>query len=446
MLKKRLGLFLILIISVAALIVSWPRVPLKFNFGPIKIDTVLAGPKIDVEILGIPFKRDLDLKLGLDLQGGTELTLKADMSDIAEKDRDDALDSAREVLERRVNLYGVSEALVQTAKASGEYRIIVQLPGVKDINQAKQLVGQTAKLEFREPLDLNNPSQVLTLENTKPSGVSGKDLKSAEVGFASGQTNQGPATPVVNFEIKDDSAAKFKELTRRLMNKPLAIFLDDTLLSAPIVQSEIGNKGQITLGKGASTEYAKSLASSLKAGALPVKKIDIVSERTIGATLGRESVNQSLFAGLIGLFIIGVFMVFFYGFAGLLANLALIIYTLISVSLFKIIPVTLTLAGIAGFILSIGMAVDANILIFERMKEEIRAGRLKKQAIEIGFSRAWNSIRDSNVSSLITTAILFYFGTGQVRGFALTLAVGILVSMFTAIVVTRTFLRVFNKE
>lgn len=446
MVKKRFGLFFILIITCLALIVDWPRVPIKATFGPVKVNTVLAGPKLDTVIFGIPIKRDLDLKLGLDLQGGTDLTLRADMTGIAEKDRDQALDSVKQVLERRVNLYGVSEPVVQTAKASGEYRIIIQLPGIKDVDQAKQLVGQTAKLEFREAVDPATPAQALNITNTKSTGISGKDLKSADVGFSDSQSNQGPATPVVNFEIKDESADKFKELTKRLLQKPLAIFLDDLLLSAPTVQSEIGSKGQITLGSGTSTEYAKSLATSLKAGALPVKKIDIVSERTVGATLGQESVQQSLIAGIVGMLVIGVFMIFFYGLPGMLANIALVVYTLISIALFKTIPITLTLAGIAGFILSIGMAVDANVLIFERMKEELRAGRLRKQAIEIGFSRAWNSIRDSNVSSLITTAILFYFGTGQVRGFALTLAVGILVSMFTAITVTRTFLRFVYKE
>jgi preprotein translocase subunit SecD len=444
--KNRLAILFIFAITAVALVIDWPRLPIKFNVGPFKVDTILAGPRLDTELLGIPLKRDLDLKLGLDLQGGTDLTLKADMTGIAEKDRDDALNSAKEVLERRVNLYGVLEPVVQTAKASGEYRIIIQLPGIKDVDQAKQLVGQTAKLEFREPIDLNNPPQILTLENTKPSGISGKDLKSADVGFSSGQSDTSTSAPVVNFEIKDESAEKFKELTKRLLQKPLAIFLDDVLLSAPVVQSEISNKGQITLGSGTSTDYAKSLATSLKAGALPVKKIDIISERTVGATLGQESVQQSLVAGIVGLVVIGIFMIFFYGLPGLLANLALIVYTLVSIALFKTIPITLTLAGIAGFILSIGMAVDANVLIFERMKEEMRAGRLRKQAIEIGFSRAWNSIRDSNVSSLITTAILFYFGTGQVRGFALTLAVGILVSMFTAITVTRSFLRFVYKE
>ncbi len=222
----------------------------------------------------------------------------------------------------------------------------------------------------------------------------------------------------------------------------MAVALDNQIISYPTVQSEISDKGQIS---GLTTDQAKTLATQLNAGALPVKKIDIISENTVGASLGQNSVHQSLYAGIVGLFVVGVFMIFFYGLPGLLADLALIIYTMISISVFKLIPVTLTLAGIAGFILSIGMAVDANVLIFERMKEELRAGRIRKQAIEIGFSRAWNSIRDSNLSSLITTAILFYFGTGQVRGFAVTLAIGILVSMFTAITVTRTFLRVVYK-
>lgn len=443
MTKHRLALFFILIITAASLLASWPTIPIKVNFGPLKINTVLAGPDINLNLFGTHFQRDLNIKLGLDLQGGTDLTLRADMTGIADKDKKQALDSVKSVIERRVNLFGVSEAVVQTAIVGNDYRIIVQLPGVKNVDEAKKLVGQTAKLEFREYIDPNTPvGTPVTMENTKPTGISGKDLKSAVVSYSQSQNNSGPSEPVVDFEIRKESVAAFSELTKRLIGKPLAVALDDQIISYPTVQSEISDRGQIT---GVSTDEAKTLATQLNAGALPVKKIDIISENTVGASLGQESVNRSLYAGIVGLVVVGIFMVFFYGLSGFLADIALIIYTLITVSIFKFIPVTLTLAGIAGFILSIGMAVDANVLIFERMKEELRAGRLRKQAIEIGFSRAWNSIRDSNLSSLITTAILFYFGTGQVRGFALTLAIGILVSMFTAITVTRTFLRVVYK-
>jgi len=243
---------------------------------------------------------------------------------------------------------------------------------------------------------------------------------------------------VVRFTLRSDAANKFREVTKRLIGKPLAIFLDDQPISAPTVQSEIGEEGIIT---GVTTDEAKRLSIQLSAGALPVKKIDIISEKTIGPTLGRTSIDRSIVAGLVGILVIAAFMLIYYGLPGFLADAALLLYILYVLALFKIIPVTLTLAGIAGFILSIGMAVDANILIFERMREELRAGRSRAQAIEIGFTRAWSSIRDSNVSSLITSGILFWFGTGPVRGFALTLAVGILVSMFTAITITRNFLR-----
>jgi len=442
--RIRLMLALIFLLTALAVVIDWPRVPVKFSFGPIKIDTVLAGPALDFSFFKIfHIERDLNVKLGLDLQGGTDLILKADVSDVPVGQKTEALEAAKEVIERRVNLFGVSEAVVQTSTVGNEYRLIVQMPGVKDAEEAKKLVGQTAKLEFREAADPNTPpGTFMTLETSKPTGITGKDLKSANVSFTQTQT-QGPSEPVVEFEIKAESAGKFRDLTKRLIGQPLAVFLDDFLVSAPTVNSEIDKNGIIS---GLTTEEAKRLSTQLKAGALPVKKIDIISERTVGATLGAESVEKSLIAGCIGLFIVAVFMIFFYGKSGLLADVALIIYTLVTLAIFKLIPITLTLAGIAGFILSIGMAVDANILIFERMKEEIRAGKLKRQAIEIGFSRAWNSIRDSNVSSLITTAVLFQFGTGQVRGFAVALAIGILVSMFTAITVTRTFLRAVYQD
>jgi len=428
----------IVILTCLAILIDWPNIPIKFSAGPIKVNTVLTGPKIDWKIFGYEFKKDLDVKLGLDLKGGTTLTLKADMGGIAQADRDKALEAAKEVIDRRINLFGVSEPIVQTSKVGGDYRIIVELPGVTNLEAARQLVGQTAKLEFREFTDPNTPAGTIpTLENTKPTGVSGIDLKSAKQDYSSGSSG-GKSGPIVAFELKDGSVSKFEQVTKSLIGKPLIIFLDDIAISAPTVNSQIGQKGEIT---GLTVDEAKRLAIQLSAGALPVKKIDIISERTLGPTLGKTSIDRSLVAGVVGFAVIALFMAIYYGLIGILADVALTLYALFVLALFKTIPITLTLAGIAGFILSIGMAVDANILIFERMKEELRAGRNRLQAIEIGFTRAWSSIRDSNVSSLITSSILFWFGTGSVRGFAVALAIGILVSMFTAITVTRNLLR-----
>jgi len=441
MLKNpKIIILLIIVLTTLALVVDWPRIPIKFSFGPVKVNRVLAVPSINMKLLGYEIKRDLDVKLGLDLKGGTSLTLKADMSGIKSGERDKALEAAKEVIERRVNSIGVAEAIVQTSKVGGDYRILVELPGITNVEDAKILVGQTAKLEFREFIDTNIQAGTIPfIGNTKPTGISGKDLKSATADFQPAQSGETSGGPVVRFELKSESANKFREVTKRLIGKPLAVFLDDMPISAPIVQSEIGQEGIIT---GVDSDGAKRLAIQLSAGALPVKKIDIISEKTIGPTLGKTSINRSLVAGVVGITIVAAFMLVYYQLPGLLAAIALLLYTLFVLAVFKLIPITLTLAGIAGFILSIGMAVDANVLIFERMKEEIRAGRSRTQAIEIGFTRAWSSIRDSNVSSLLTAAILFWFGSGAVKGFAVALAIGIIISMFTAITITRNLLRV----
>ncbi len=445
MLKNpRLILALIIVLTTISLVVDWPRVPIKFSLGPVKIDTVLAGPALNFNLFGVPIKRDLDVKLGLDLQGGTSLTLRADVSDIPANERDKALEAAKEVIERRVNFFGVAEPTVQTSKVGEDYRIIVELPGVGNVDEAKQLVGQTAKLEFREFKEKEVPAGTIpTIFNTKSTGISGKDLKSARADIQQAQGTDTASGPVVNFELKKEAAEKFRKVTKRLIGKPLVVFLDDIPISAPIVQSEIGQKGVIT---GVTSDETKRLAIQLSAGALPVKKIDIISEKTIGPTLGQTSINRSLIAGVVGMLIVALFMLAYYRSLGALAVVVLFLYVLYVLAMFKLIPITLTLAGIAGFILSIGMAVDANILIFERMKEELRVGRTKAQAIEIGFTRAWSSIRDSNMSSLITAAILFWFGTGSVKGFAVALAIGIIISMFTAITITRNLLRLVYRS
>lgn len=427
-------LWLIIVLTILAVIIDLPKnLRLNFSLGKLKIDQTISSPELNLNLGIFKINRDLNIKEGLDLSGGTHLVLQADMKDLSVDKREDALNSATEIISRRVNLYGVSEPIIQSAKTGGDYRIIVELPGVKNIDQAISLIGQTAQLDFREFKEASATGfNFPTLENTKTTGVTGKDLQRSLAEF-----DPQTGAPVVSFTMTDQGAKKFEVVTKRLINKPLAIFLDELPVSWPTVNAVISKNGVIS--GNFTTQQTKQLSLQLNAGALPVP-IKIVEQRNVGATLGRESVNKSLVAGVIGLLIVAIFMLLNYGFMGLVADIALIIYTLLTLALFKLIPVTLTLAGIAGFILSIGMAVDANILIFERMKEEERSGKSKKVAIELGFIRAWTSIKDSNISSLITCAILYWFGTGMVRGFALTLAVGILVSLFSAITITRTFL------
>ena len=320
-----------------------------------------------------------------------------------------------------------------------EHRIIVEIPGVTDVNQAISLIGTTAKLEFRDVSNaLASPSAFIIYETTKSTGLTGADLESAQASF-----DQSTGQPVVLFSVNSSSQDKFFEATTKLVGKQMAICLDQQCFSAPTVQQAIRDNGQIT--GGFTTEQARELATQLNAGALPVS-LSVLEQKTIGPTLGEESLTKSFFAGFLGLITIIIFMSVLYGRLGILASFALLLYTLFMLAIFKISTltpygITLTLSGIAGFILSIGMAVDANILIFERMKEEQRLGKRKEVVLELGFARAWTSIRDSNVSTLITSLILYQFGTGIIRGFALVLAIGVLVSMFSAIVVTRTFLR-----
>ncbi len=388
---------------------------------------------IVVVSLVIDFTNKFPLKLGLDLQGGSQLILEANMEKISKENQDSALESARVIIEKRVNLFGVSEATVQTSKQGNSRRILVELPGLKDASAAANLVGKTAQLEFRE--------MPATGEAT-PTGLTGADLKKAQVTF--GSASQGGSGPQVSIEFTAEGAEKFAELTKRNINKQLPIFLDGQPISLPVVQQEIVGGSAVITGQ-FTTEEAKNLSIQLNAGALPLP-IKILQEKRVGPTLGQESVQKSLEAFLIGLFIVCLFMGIYYKRLGMVADLALLIYTGLVLAIFKtglfvLPPVTLTLAGVAGFVLSIGMAVDANILIFERMKEEIRWGKTKSIALELGFKRAWTSIWASNVSSLMTAGILFYFGTSVIKGFAVTLAIGVLVSMFTAVVVTKTILK-----
>jgi preprotein translocase subunit SecD len=458
----RAALLFVGILTILAIVVNISA-PATLNFS-FPNPTNLKPTPVHYAYPGIPFiqkVRDMAFHLGLDLQGGSNITFRADMKDIPDSERDSALDSAKAVIEKRINYFGVSEPVVQTEKLNNDYRILVEIPGVTDVNQAVSLVGKTAKLTFWEgsgnfpasqSAQIATQSAMMDLQAGRPIGVTqtvganpkktdltGNDLKSAAVTF---DTNSG--LPQVQLTFSNAGAKKFADITSRNVNKIVAIALDEQIIEAPRVQQPIVGGNAVITGN-FTTDTANSLAIQLNAGALPVS-LSVLQQQAIGATLGQTSLQASLVAGVLGFLVIMIFMVVLYGRLGVIASVALTIYSLLVLSLFRLIPVTLTLAGIAGFILSVGIAVDANILIFERMKEELRRGRSMVAAIDLGFSRAWPSIRDSNISSLITSGVLFYFGTGVIRGFAVTLALGILVSMFSAIFVTRTFLQVFYKK
>ncbi len=560
--RKRLSLTLIAIFLLVVLVglIDWHTASLDGGQEILKVPAWVPGSS---------WWNKFNFHLGLDLKGGTHLVYQADTSKIEPADRDSAVEGVRDVIERRVNAFGVAEPVVQTNKDQfGNYRIIVELAGVKDVNQAIKMIGETPLLEFKElnpdykgeiklsdkqqqELQAYNEAAKKKAEEINKRALAGEDFaalakkysedegskdKGGDLGWVTrgvfvpefdkvifdelkpgeitphpiktqfgyhiikkiderqskasqdgeeerevrvshiliktktaeemvgktGSADQWRNTklsgkylkkavvtydnntgePEVSLEFNSEGAKLFEEITARNVGKPLAIFLDGQVISAPTVNEKItGGKAVIT-GR-FNLKEAKTLVQRLNAGALPVP-IKLISQQTVGPTLGRESVTKSLWAGLYGLLAVAVFMIIVYRLPGVLSVVALLIYTLIVLAIFKVIPVTLTLAGIAGFLLSIGIAVDANVLIFERFKEEIRNGRGFASAVEEGFKRAWTSIRDSNFSTLITCIILYWFGTSIIRGFAVTLAIGVVVSMFSAITVTRSFLRVLN--
>lgn len=446
--ENRFSILIILAVFVVSLLVSLPRTPINFSLFNNNFSGSIGGYSLDFNLFGKEIKRDLELKQGLDLRGGLHVTLRADMSKIPQDQRRDALDSAQKVIERRVNFFGVSEANVQTSKAGEDYRIIVEIPGLENSDQALGILGQTAQLDFREfiPSADASPSAytIPTYQNTVSTNVTGKDLKSARTDF-----NPQTGAPEVAFEMTPEGAVKFEEVTKRLIGKQLAVFLDNVPLTWPTVNSPISDKGVIS---GSFTvDQVNRLVLQLKAGALPVP-VKVIEQKQIGASLGRESIEKSIVAGVIGLLLVAGFMLLNYGRLGLIADFALLSYGLITLAVYKLIPVVFTLPGVAGFMLSMGMAVDANILIFERLKEELRLGRPLRSAIEVSFSRSWDSIRDANACTIIISLILlnplnysFLNSSGPVRGFALTLLLGVLISLFTGIIVTRNLVRVFFK-
>lgn len=379
--------------------------------------------------------------LGLDLVGGTELVYKADTSKV--DDVSGAMESLKEVIERRINIFGVSEPLVETESAglvSGnkDERLLVGLPGITNIDQAIALIGQTPVLEFRlaspdaQEILKANPEAPLD-QLFIPTDLSGRYLSKARVEF-----NPNTGAALVGLEFNKKGGELFAKITREHKGQVLAIVLDGVVISAPVIVDEISDgKAQIT---GSFTPVgAKDLVRNLNYGALPIP-ITLSTSQTMGATLGEAALNLGVRAGIIGFIALSLFLVLWYRLPGLVSVVALVSYIILSLVIFKLIPVTLTAAGIAGFILSIGMAVDANVLIFERMKEELKKDKNISDALHEGFSRAWLSIRDSNISSIITAIVLFWLGTSAVKGFALTLGLGVVISMFTAITVSRTFL------
>ncbi len=366
-------------------------------------------------------------KLGLDLVGGSRLVLEAETTQSIAKITPEVMSRLQFAIENRVNKLGVAETVVQQV---GDKRLLIEIPNVTDLKEAKAFLGETAQLEFKKEGTDSEGNQIWV-----DTGLTGQDLSRSSL--STDQTGQW----VVSLEFNDAGAKKFADLTKSLVGQQMAIFFDGEIQSAPVIREAIyGGKAQIS-GGSSGFEYAEAerMVNLLNAGALPVPA-KIVEENTVGPTLGADSIEKSKLAGIIGLGAVMLFMVAYYRLPGLIADIALIIYSLILFALFKTIPVTLTLAGIAGFILSIGMAVDANILIFERTKEELRAGRNLFTAINSGFDRAFTSIFDSNMTTIITCTILYLLGTSIVKGFALTLALGVIVSMFSAITITKNFM------
>lgn len=514
------------------------------------VGTLIVIPKgPDIKIGKI--EKSLFIHLGLDLRGGASLMYEADVSKVSGNDQEEAMLGVRDVIERRINAFGVSEPVVQTNKIQSHWRVLVELPGVTDIDEAVQRIGETPLLEFRESVEWSEEQKKAVqsindekkkeaekiLNEVKKEGADFADIankntedpsnqnpetgeqKGGDLGFfASGtmvqefedaarQTTKGEIYPDVvetiygyhiikvtdlrttdgkeeirasnilfrkitldnesNFQntqltgahlkgssvtfdsttnlpqvsltFNDEGSKLFEEITGRNIGKPIAIYLDSEPISIPVVNQKISG-GQAVITGDFDLEEAKQLNRRLNSGALPVP-ITLVSQETIGPSLGKEAIERSFLAGMIGILFVIIFMISYYRFPGFLAVVSLSLYSILVIAIFKLWPITLTLAGIAGFILSIGMAVDANILIFERMKEELRGNKPLPTSIEDGFSRAWLSIRDSNISSLITCFILVWFGSSIVKGFAITLGIGIAVSMFSAITITRTFLR-----
>ncbi len=392
-------------------------------------------------------------KLGLDLSGGTHLVYRADVSRVNSTEINDSMSSLRDVIERRINIFGVSEPSIQVQDGGfsnqGEQRLIVDLPGVTDVSQAIEMIGQTPTLDFRTENPVKDAPQTATVDKNGqvvldpyaskfvPTELTGRFLQKANLEF-----DQTTGEPIVGLQFNPEGAALFEKITSENVGKTVAIFLDGSPISIPTVNEAIkGGKAQIS--GNFKPQEAKTLVGRLNSGALPVP-IELISTETIGPSLGAKATTAGVQAALIGFLAIALFLIIWYRLPGMIAVIALTIYAVTMMAIFKTVPVTLTAAGIAGFIISIGIAVDANVLIFERIKEELRAGNNVTDSMHNGFRRAWLSVRDSNISSIITAIILYWFGTTLIKGFALVFLIGVLVSMISAISITRLFLYTLN--
>jgi preprotein translocase subunit SecD len=421
-------IFLLLLIA-TALAIDWPK-EIKIQMPKPKVNLEKKSPFIKFKKNGdlVNFKINYKIKEGLDLQGGSYLVYVADLSKISDKDKSNAVDSLKKVIEDRVNAFGLTEPVVRTSKSGSEHRIIVELPGIKKTDEALDLIGKTAQLEFKE---FKNSDFYST-------GLTGKDLKHAGVTF-----DQNTNEPQVSIQFNSGGAKKFAEITGRNVGQPIAIYLDNKVVSKPRVNEQInGGNAQIT-GK-FDFQEAKTLAIQLNAGALPAP-INIAEQRTIGATLGQESINKSIVAGIIGIIAVCIYMLVYYRFLGIFSTVGLGLYLVFMIALFKLFGVTLTMGGIAGLILSIGMSMETDVLVFERIREELRNGHAFISAVKLGFIRAWPSIRDSNAVSLIICAILYTAG-GMIRGFAIVLALGIVIGLVTTFLGTRTLIDLIAKR
>jgi preprotein translocase subunit SecD len=438
---------------------------------------LLLGAWVGVSVYQSEVNETNPFRLGLDLSGGSYLVYVADTSEVAEAEVPDAMDSLRDVIERRINAFGIAEPKVQTERHSigvdgVEERLIVELPGVTDLDEAVELIGQTPLLEFRtevseveqliidseiseriqssseDQLNEEVMAQLTELQNRRYQNteLTGKYLRRAQLQFSQAGVHGGglSSRPIVGISFDSEGADLFEDITRENIGKTIAIYLDGQLVSAPMVNTAISG-GQAVIEGDFDIEEAKTLVGRLNSGALPIP-IELISTSTIGPSLGQDAVDAGVYAGIVGLILVAIVLVLWYRLPGLIAVIALGVYTAFMLWMFKFIPVTLTSAGIAGFIISIGIAVDANILIFERLKEEIRSGASIHDAISTGFKRAWASIRDANISSIISAIILFWFGTPLIKGFALTFGLGIMVSMLTAITFTRLMLLSLNNK
>lgn len=416
----------------------------------IVIAAVAAGLFIYPKFLGNKWR---PWRLGLDLVGGSHLVYDVDLSKVATGDQDSVLNGLRDVIEKRVNNFGVSEPQIYVAKGNNTAELIVELAGVKNISDAIAQIGETPLLDFREVVQNNGSSTPPGVPQNLcvtadlgggttcflPTNLTGRYIKGAQLNF-----DQTTRAPQVTFSLNEEGAKIFEQLTEKDVGKAIAVFLDNNLVEVATVREKISNGQAVISGKFTITE-AQQLVERFNAGALPAP-ITLVNQQTVSPSLGANSLKTGILAGIIGTILVMIFMIIYYRLLGVFASLALLIYIVLTLAVFKLVPITLTLAGLAGFILTIGMAVDANILTFERVKEESKRGLPRHTALEEGFRRAWPSIRDSNASTMITAVILYFFTSSFVRGFALTLFLGVVMSMFSAITTTRLLLRVFLKN